>query len=61
MDKKEPTNQEEQEQHRFARFLDRLRVFPNASKFPIRIWMTWLGVALFVALVIAYYALGGGK
>ena len=61
MDKKEQTATDKQEQTRFTRFLDRLRVFPYVPKFPIRTWMTWLGVALFIALVIAYYALGGGK
>lgn len=61
MDKKENTTTDKQEQARFTRFLDRLRILPYVSKFPIRTWMTWLGVVLFVALVIAYYALGGGN
>jgi len=61
MDNTEKTVTEEQEHKRFQRFLSRLRVFHRVPKFPIRNWMAWLGIALFIALVIAYYALGGGK
>ena len=59
MPKNQP-NLEDAEQKRFKKFLDRLRVFHHIPKFPIRNWMAWLGVVLFIALVIAYYALGGG-
>jgi len=61
MDKTEISAAEEQEQKRFRRFLSRLRVLHRVPKFPIRNWMAWLGLVLFIALVIAYYALGGGK
>ena len=49
-----------EEQKRFQKFLSRLRIFDRTQNLPIRSWMTWLGSALFIALVIAYYATGGG-
>lgn len=49
-----------EEQKRFQKFLSRLRIFDRTQNLPIRSWMTWLGIALFIALVIAYYATGGG-
>ncbi len=57
---KQTPNFEEQEQKRFQKFLSRLRIFHRSPKLPIRSWMTWLGVILFIGLVIAYYATGGG-
>ena len=57
--KPNPTDHEEQERIRFGRFLRRLRVSHRVPKLPIRNWLAWLGVALFIALVILYYATGG--
>ena len=48
------------EQKRFQKFLSRLRIFDRTQNLPVRSWMTWLGIILFIALVIAYYATGGG-
>ena len=61
MDNKEKITTDEQEQTLFTRFLDRLHVFPRIPKFPIRRWMAWAGIIMFIAMVIVYYALGGGK
>ena len=59
--KKDFSQQDPSEQTRFKKFLDGLHVFPNIPKFPIRNWMAWLGIVLFVIMVIVYYAMGGGK
>ena len=59
MDPKETTTQEELEHIRFSRFLRKLRVSRRVPKFPIRNWMAWLGVILFITMVIVYYATGG--
>ena len=50
--------QEELEKKRFNKFLDRLTVF-RLPKVAARTWLAWVGVALFVGLVIAYYLTGG--
>ena len=44
----------------FQIFLDRLTIFQQGHRPPIRKWMAWLGVVLFIALVIAYYVTNGG-
>ena len=49
---------EELKQKRFKKFLDRLTVF-RMPKVPVRNWLAWIGIVLFVALVIAYYLSGG--
>ena len=59
MEKKHP-EQENAEQTQFKKFLDGLHVFHQSPKFPIRNWMAWLGVALFIVMVIVYYATNGG-
>ena len=51
---------EELQQKRFKNFLDRLTVF-RTPKVPVRNWLAWLGILLFVALVIAYYLSGGAS
>ena len=53
--------QENAEQKRFQKFLEGLHIFHNIPKFPVRKWMAWLGIVLFVIMVIVYYAMGGGK
>ena len=64
MDKQNTPNaspaEEDVEKKRFKKFLDRLTIFHGTSKPPIRTWLAWLGVILFVALVIAYYIVNGG-
>ena len=59
MERKDILTPEEQEQARHNRFLRRLRITHRLPKFPIRNWMAWLGVALFIAMIIVYYATGG--
>ena len=54
-----PTVEGSEKTH-FQNFLDRLTIFQPAHRPPIRKWMAWLGVILFIALVIAYYATNGG-
>ena len=49
---------DELEKKRFNKFLNRLTIF-RAPKVAARNWLAWLGVALFIALVIAYYLTGG--
>jgi len=53
-------NPDELTQKRFAKFLDRLKVF-RGPKVPVRTWLAWLGIVLFVALVIVYYLTGGAS
>ena len=53
-------NEQDLEHKRFERFLSRLHIFDRSSKLPVRNWLAWLGIALFIGLVIAYYATGGG-
>lgn len=48
------------EDARFSAFLDRLVIFHNTPVLPIRKWMAVAGIILFIALVIAYYAVNGG-
>ena len=59
MEEKQTTSQEELDHIRFGQFLRRLRISRRVPKFPIRNWMAWLGIALFIAMVIVYYATGG--
>ena len=59
MEKKDILNEEEREQVRHSRFLRRLRIRRGLPKLPIRNWMAWVGVALFIAMVIIYYLTGG--
>lgn len=51
---------EETEKTRFNKFLDRLTIFHHTPKLPVRTWLAWLGIILFIALVIAYYVVNGG-
>ena len=41
-------------------FAERLKLQEIAHS-PIRKWMSWAGLALFVALIIAYYLTTGGQ
>lgn len=40
-------------------FLERLKL-RELVRSPIRNWLAWAGIALFVALIIAYYLTTGG-
>ena len=54
-----PATPEEASKARFQKFLDRLTIF-RAPRLPVRNWLAILGIVLFLALVIAYYAINGG-
>ena len=56
---KDQKKQETQEQKNHPSFLDRLKL-REIVRSPIRNWLAWVGIALFVALIIAYYLTTGG-
>ena len=54
-----PDKTADQDHIAHGRFLRRLRISHRVPKFPIRNWMSWLGVAMLIAMIIVYYATGG--
>lgn len=51
---------ETEKQSRLSAFMDRLKLSQIVHS-PIRVWLSWAGIVLFVGLIIAYYLTTGGN
>jgi cytochrome c-type biogenesis protein CcmH/NrfG len=56
----EVPEQSDKEKQRLLAFMERLDLRQVVHS-PIRKWMAWAGLVLFVALIVAYYLTTGGQ